>query len=88
MDAQADLSLHWAHMPFCWFCHEVADIYFCHDEFDINFLLFAGKHVFTVCIDQACTYIQTFEKYWKQILGILLRGAFLKKMPVFRPMRE
>ena len=25
-DAQADLSLHlgWAHMPFCWFCHEVA----------------------------------------------------------------
>ena len=18
---QADLSLHWAHMPFCWFCH-------------------------------------------------------------------
>ena len=23
-DAQADLSLRWAHMPFCWFCHEVA----------------------------------------------------------------
>ena len=21
---QADLSLHWAHMPFCWFCHETA----------------------------------------------------------------
>ena len=20
----ADLSLHWAHMSFCWFCHEVA----------------------------------------------------------------
>ena len=25
-DAQADLSLRWAHMPFCWFCHEVAHI--------------------------------------------------------------
>ena len=25
-DAQADLSLHWAHMPFCWFCHEAAHI--------------------------------------------------------------
>ena len=24
MDAQADLSLRWAHMPFCWFCHEAA----------------------------------------------------------------
>ena len=23
-DAQADLSLRWAHMPFCWFCHEAA----------------------------------------------------------------
>ena len=25
-DAQADLSLRWAHMPFCWFCHEAAHI--------------------------------------------------------------
>ena len=25
-DAKADLSLHWAHMPFCWFCCEVAHI--------------------------------------------------------------
>ena len=25
-DAQADLSLHWAHMPLCWFCHEAAFI--------------------------------------------------------------
>ena len=25
-DAQADLSLRWAHMPFCWFCHEAAQI--------------------------------------------------------------
>ena len=24
VDAQADLSLRWAHMPFCWFCHEAA----------------------------------------------------------------
>ena len=23
-DAQADQSLRWAHMPFCWFCHEAA----------------------------------------------------------------
>ena len=23
-DAKADLSLRWAHMRFCWFCHEVA----------------------------------------------------------------
>ena len=27
-DAQADLSLRWAHMPFCWFCHDAAQILF------------------------------------------------------------
>ena len=26
MDAQADLSLRWAHMPFFWFCHEPAHL--------------------------------------------------------------
>ena len=26
-DAQADLSLHWAHMPFCWFCRALAQIW-------------------------------------------------------------
>ena len=26
MDAQADLSLCWAHMSFCWFCHVVTQI--------------------------------------------------------------
>ena len=25
-DAQADLSLRWAHMPFCWFCHDAAHL--------------------------------------------------------------
>ena len=25
-DAQADLSLHWAHMPFCWIFHEAAHL--------------------------------------------------------------
>ena len=27
-DAQADLSLRWAHMSVCWFCHEAAQIFF------------------------------------------------------------
>ena len=25
-DAQADLSIRWAHMQFCWFCHEAVHI--------------------------------------------------------------
>ena len=27
-DAQPNLSLRWAHMPLCWFCHEAAQISF------------------------------------------------------------
>ena len=30
-DAQADLSLDWAHMPFCWFIHEVVHFIFRRD---------------------------------------------------------
>ena len=26
-DVQADLSLHWVHRSFCWFCHEAAHLY-------------------------------------------------------------
>ena len=26
-DAQADLSLRWAHVPFCWFCHDAAHLF-------------------------------------------------------------
>ena len=25
-DAQIDLSLRWAHRPYCWFCHEAAHL--------------------------------------------------------------
>ena len=27
----ADLSLRWAHMPFCWFCHEAAQLLFLNE---------------------------------------------------------
>ena len=36
-DAQADLILRWAHMPFCWFCHEAV-----HLLFSFNCWLTAG----------------------------------------------
>ena len=32
-DAQADLSLRWAHMPLCCFCHEVAHFMLSEVEF-------------------------------------------------------
>ena len=44
-DAQADLSLRWAHMPFCWFCHEAAHflLYSCLYQTGFGFHLIAVK---------------------------------------------
>ena len=42
-DAQADLSLCWPHMPFCWFCHEAAQFLFC------ACLVSSLIRVYTVC---------------------------------------
>ena len=39
-DATADLSLCWAHMPFCWFCHEAA-----HFEFILQNFLSGNSNV-------------------------------------------
>ena len=39
-DAQADLSLRWAHFPFCWFCHEVAHLVFTSKKVNILYFLF------------------------------------------------
>ena len=55
-DAQADLSLRWAHMPFCWFCHEAAHItkpkglgpfaehFTCHSVFMIHMSVYEPRH--------------------------------------------
>ena len=29
---KADLSLHWGHTPFCWFCHDVANFLCVNDH--------------------------------------------------------
>ena len=39
MDAHADLSRQWAHMAFCWFCHEAARL---HDKFSFYVTLADG----------------------------------------------
>ena len=40
-DAQADLNLHWAHMPFCKFCHTLLKLYFTKND---------QNSIFTLCI--------------------------------------
>ena len=35
-DAQADLSLRWAHMPFCWFCDDAAHLDSCSGQYHYN----------------------------------------------------
>ena len=51
-DAQADLSLRWARMPFCWFCHDAA-----HSEQEED----SGKDLLSDC---ACA-IEGSQTLWR-----------------------
>ena len=72
VDAQADLSLCWAHMPFCWFCQEEAHIInplylsllwnmLSYQEYELSQV--KRKPVFAICEQQrhrsACTSAQS-----------------------------
>ena len=37
-DAQADLSLRWEYMPFCWFCHKAAQMHEKHIDHFVGFV--------------------------------------------------
>ena len=45
-DAQADLSLRWAHMPFCWFCHEAAHVSWWCSMYLRTFVYLWKNHLF------------------------------------------
>ena len=52
-DAQADLSLRWAHMPLCWFCHEAAHLTYYRDVLILGVVdaltcLLAGFAIFSI----------------------------------------
>ena len=68
-DAQADLSLRWAHMPFCWFCHALADFFFSY---------FPMKNTLYMCLLEAprkCRMFSWRYKKRKYNLDIPLAGA-------------
>ena len=43
LNAQADLSLRWAHRSFCWFCHEVAHLLYTKNDFVDIFVVHSGE---------------------------------------------
>ena len=42
-DAQADLSFHWAHTPFCWFCFVAAHVFWMKPETRRDIFRFPGN---------------------------------------------
>ena len=78
-DAQADLSLRWAHKPFCWFCHDAAHFLKAETQYDkIVPKKYASKEyknaevlvnwkrfsVHELCIKSACI-VSIKLYYWK-----------------------
>ena len=52
--AQADLSLRWAHMLFCWFCHEAPQI-----------VSVQYQNIRVISVHIWIQYIQPVRKDWK-----------------------
>ena len=42
-DAQADLSLGWVHISFCWFCHEAAHLRLITHVFEVYYFVFLSS---------------------------------------------
>ena len=60
MDALSDLSIRWVHMPFCWFCHEVAQI-FENIHYNCDQLTIISNHITTIKSLSSCKQ----KKKWK-----------------------
>ena len=57
--AQANLSLRWAHMPFCWFCREVAQMpFWIHQVYSLSYPCSKQQRGWSNCMDvQALLFI-------------------------------
>ena len=55
-DVQADLSLRWAHMLFCWFCHEAAHI----SQYLLFFFLWCNvyMHIIKLCSNKTDSFFE------------------------------
>ena len=78
VDAQADLSLRWAHIPFCRFCHEVAQMYvewsdWVDAQADLS-LRWAHIPFCWFCHEEAQMYVEcTHEICLSEAMTILMR---------------
>ena len=54
----ADLSLRWVHMPYCWFCHEAAQItsFFIRENYDLK-----SKHLQIYTYMQECMFYMSMH---------------------------
>ena len=66
-DAQADLSLRWAYMPFCWFCHDAAHLtFYCpvvEDGFRLSLIMQPRTNCFSFFQFQLLIYCCTGQHY-------------------------
>ena len=66
-NAQADLILRWAYMPFCSFCHEVAQV--CHYVHPAEF---GDRHSLCCCFLFFCIHFVKVQDAFKTSLAIAL----------------
>ena len=85
VDTQADLSLCWVHMPFCRFCHVLAQITVSHDSVDRHLGLVV-QSILSVTSSLVVKKVNCSSKYNTKVTGISSKyntkvtGIFAEKM--------
>ena len=86
-DAHADLSLRFAHMPFCWFCHEASliDMVLCVSWkqrcwSDCRCAGWPAPLLFLYCINRFCHDVAHKEKVFER--DILMKHGFVLDGPL------
>ena len=86
VDAQANLSLHWAHRSFCWFCHALAHVGL-DDSWNLKVYVYKMSRIITrkpvfgvydqLRLKPTCSADET--SYCLEILAIASRGIILSR---------
>ena len=74
-DAQADLSLHWEHMPFCWLFHAAAEINSSISPKTQGFHCILNLHGVTCSLFPYC-FVPMYSSIWRASSMLGVQGIF------------
>ena len=89
-NAQAELSLCQAYMPFCWFCHEVAHIKKVSSKNNAKFFMIISEtfEAIYIYLNIACSVSQVLDKKCTPVLLRMDQMNFCRDCIIYKSLKE